>query len=521
MLEDNLFRARLLRAAGISGLIAATVAVVVIGSVAGVGIARTVPTELPVSTALNRFTQQQLEWGSCESDLLDRAGAQCAQVTVPLNYAEPQGRTISVAISRIRATDPSHRRGILLSNPGGPGGRGLDLPVRLARAAPSYPWGLYDLIGMDPRGVGRSTPVHCGWPIGESFQSAGAGLGSFGESAATQADLAARCLAADNGLLPHITTRNTARDIDLVRMLLGEDRINYFGMSYGTYLGAVYTQMFPERTDRMVLDSAVDPARYGNDVMIQDQGAPLEAALDALADWIAARAEQYRLGATRSDVRAAVSGLIEQAARQPIRVGAYNVDDHWLPSVLFGYLHDSRRFDDAANALRQLMAAAAGQPAEPSADLEQTLGGLLTPTADDAIASVESSTAVVCGDVEAQRDPGWYWRNVEFSRVEQPVFGPLVNNISPCAFWPAPVEPRTDVHNATPVLIVQATGDPVAAYQEGVGLHRAMTASRLVTLQDVIVHGAFTVPSSCVSQAVETYLRDGGLPATDLACHAD
>lgn len=128
---------------------------------------------------------------------------------------------------------------------------------------------------------------------------------------------------------------------------------------------------------------------------------------------------------------------------------------------------------------------------------------------------------MVCGDVEAQRDPGWYWRNVEFSRVDQPVFGPLVNNISPCAFWPAPVEPRTDVHNATPVLIVQATGDPVAAYQEGVGLHRAMTASRLVTLQDAIVHGAFTVPSSCVSQAVETYLRDGGLPATDLACPAD
>lgn len=92
---------------------------------------------------------------------------------------------------------------------------------------------------------------------------------------------------------------------------------------------------------------------------------------------------------------------------------------------------------------------------------------------------------------------------------------------SACAFWPAPVEPRVDVHNATPVLIVQATGDPVAAYREGVGLHRTMTASRLVTLRDVIVHGAFTVPSSCVSQAVETYLRDGGLPATDLTCRAE
>ncbi|MEV4129214.1 alpha/beta hydrolase [Nocardia sp. NPDC049707] len=488
---------------------------------AGIGIARTAPKDPPVAAALDRFTQQQLEWGPCESDLLDRAGAQCANVTVPLDYAEPRGRTISVAISRVRATDPTHRRGILLSNPGGPGGRGLDLPVRLSRAAPSYPWGLYDLIGMDPRGVGRSTPVDCGWPIGDSFQSAGADLARFGESVATQADLAARCLATDNGMLPHVTTRNTARDIDLIRTLLGEDRINYFGMSYGTYLGAVFTQMFPDRTDRMVLDSAVDPARYGSDVMIQDQGAPLEEALDALADWTAARADQYRLGTTRSDVRAVVSGLIEQAARQPIRVGAYGVDDHWLPSVLFGYVQDSRHFEDAANAIRQIADAAAGQLAEPSADLEQMLSGLLTATKDDALASVESSTAVVCGDVSAPRDPAWYWRNVEASRAGQPVFGPLVNNISPCAFWPAPVEPRVEVHNATPVLILQATGDPIAAYQEGVGLHRTMTGSRLVTLQDVIVHGVFTIPSSCVSQVVDTYLRDGGLPAADLTCRAE
>ncbi|MRH87439.1 alpha/beta fold hydrolase [Nocardia sp. SYP-A9097] len=496
-------------------------AVVLIGSVAGFGIARTAPTDPPVVAALDRLVDQRLEWGSCESDLLDGVGAHCANMTVPLDYSEPQGRTISVAISRVQATDPSHRRGILLSNPGGPGGRGLDLPVRLGRAAPSYPWGLYDLIGFDPRGVGRSTPIHCGWSIGDSFQSAGADPAGFGESVSTQADLAARCLAADSGMLPHITTRNTARDIDLIRRLLGEERINYFGMSYGTYLGAVYTQMFPERTDRMVLDSAVDPARYGPDVMIQDQGPPLEEALDALADWTAARADRYRLGTTRTDVRAVVSGLIEQAARQPIRVGAYDVDEHWLPSVLFGYLHDSRRFDDAANAVRQLADAAAGQLAEPSADLEQALSGLLTATTDDAVASVESSTAVVCGDVSAPRDPAWYWRNVEASLADQPIFGPLVNNISPCAFWPEPVEPHTDVHNGTPVLIVQATGDPVAAYREGVGLHRTMTASRLVTLQDVIVHGAFTVPSSCVSQAVETYLRDGALPATDLTCHAD
>lgn len=495
----------------------AVIAAVGAGSLTGAGVSGAEP-DASEPDDPGRFTHQRLDWQPCNDDMLDQAGAQCADVTVPLNYAELRGRTITVAISRVPATDQAHRRGIMLSNPGGPGVPGLDFTLGLSLLMPSWPWNQYDLIGMDPRGIGRSTRVDCRWPFGTYRQSAGADLVGFGESIATQADLAARCQTTDSDKLPHITTRNTARDMDLIRAVLGEDRINYYGASYGTYLGAVFTQIFPERTDRIVFDSAIDPGRWTIATM-QDQGAPAEAALDAWADWTAARNSEYHLGATRSDVRAVVTELIATAARHPIRIGTHDVDNHWLPMLLLSNVIDPRYFDVLATMVRQLADAAAGVPIQPSAKLESALSYLLraTPTTefDDA------GAAVRCGDVSEPRDPSWYWRNIEASRATQPVFGPVTNNITPCAFWRPPVEPPTAVHNSVPALILQATGDPVAAYQEGVGLHRAMTASQLVTLQDVIVHGVITIPSTCVGQTVDTYLRTGALPAADPLCNAD
>ncbi|WP_405164855.1 alpha/beta hydrolase [Nocardia sp. NBC_01499] len=491
---------------------AAVVVGVVAGTIAGLGVSEAAGGDL------DRFTQQRLDWQPCHDDTLDKAGAQCADVTVPLNYAEPQGRTITVAISRVPAADQANRRGIMLSNPGGPGGLGLTFTVEISQGFPSYQWNQYDLIGMDPRGIGRSTPVHCRWPFGTYGQSAGVDLVGFGKSVATQADLAARCQAAEGDKLPYITTRNTARDMDVIRAVLGADRINYFGASYGTYLGAVFTQLFPERSDRIVLDSAVDPEQWAVGTF-RDMGAADEAALDAWADWTAARDGEYRLGATRSDVRAVVTGLIAEAARQPIRIGSYDVDEHWLPTVIFENVVSPSHFDVLAGMVRQFADAAAGAPVQPSAKLQAVLSHFLDASSTDE--ADDAGAAVRCGDVSESRDPSWYWHNIEASRVTQPVFGPLVNNISPCAFWRTPVEPPTAVHNSVPALILQATGDPLTAHQQAVGLHRVMTASRMVTLQDVIVHGVITIPSTCTKQALDAYLRDRTLPTTDLTCHAD
>lgn len=494
-----------------------TVVAAVVGALAGGGISGSIPAAAETDD-LSRFMQQRLAWQPCHDELLDKAGAQCADVMVPLNYAEPQGRTITVAISRVPAADPTQRRGIMLSNPGGPGGLGLGFTVDMSQGFPAYPWDRYDLIGMDPRGIGRSTPVNCRWPVGSYGQSAGVDLDGFTESVATQSDLAARCEAAAGDLLPYITTRNTARDMDVIRGALGEDRINYFGASYGTYLGAVFTQMFPERADRIVLDSAVDPDRWAIGTFA-DMGAADEAALDAWAEWTAARDGEYHLGTTRSDVRAVVADLIARAAREPIRVGDYTVDEHWLPIVVFDNVVDPHHFDVLAAMVRPLADAAAGTPVQPDANLETELSHLLNATLTDE--SDDAGAAVRCGDVAEPRDPAWYWRNIEASRPTQPVFGPFANNISPCAFWTPPLEPPTAVHNSVPALILQATGDPLTAYPQGVGLHRALTGSRLVTLQDVIVHGVVTIESTCVQRAVDAYLRDGTLPAADITCRAD
>ncbi|MGA6162983.1 alpha/beta hydrolase [Amycolatopsis magusensis] len=476
------------------------------------------PAPASASGGLERFHHQRVDWKACDHKALDEAGAQCADVRVPLNYAEPRGRTITVAISRLTATDPGQRRGIMLSNPGGPGGPGLDLMLGVRQAMTPEVTARYDLIGMDPRGIGRSAPVDCGWPVGTMLRSAGVDRPAFDRAAKFAAGLARQCAETEGADLRHISTRNTARDMDVVRGALGESKISYFGWSYGTYLGAVYTEMFPKRSDRIVLDSAVDPRRYARQ-MLRDLGEPNEAALDDWAQWAAARDGEYHLGKTAKEVRALTEGLVRKAARKPIRLGEYQVDQHVLPVLLFVPLADARRDADVASTVRQLADAADGKPVRPSPALEADLRFVFKP---EAATQNSGQAAVICGDQAMPRDPESYWRDIQRSRAEEPVFGAFAHNILPCAFWGPPAERPTEVHNPVPALIVQATGDTRTPYASGVGLHQVMTGSKLVTLQDVRVHAVFgNFPNTCAQNAVNTYFRDGTLPATDTTCRAD
>ncbi|WP_433235941.1 alpha/beta fold hydrolase [Streptosporangium sp. CA-135522] len=479
------------------------------GGLAGTGVAGAEATP-------SRFYEQDVEWTACGDAMLDQAGAQCAEVTVPLDYSKPQGRTIKVAISRLKAADTEHRRGIMLSNPGGPGGAGLHFMLYIKGAMTPEVSSRYDLIGMDPRGVGRSAAIDCAWPIGHMLWSAGLNRADFRDAVRTQADLARRCAREEGDRISHITTRNTARDMDVIRATLGERKVSYFGMSYGTYLGAVFTQMFPHRSDRIVLDSAIDPDAYMAGSI--RNSAPLnEAALDEWATWTATRDAEYHLGATGRQVRARVEGLIRQAATTPIRIGEHHLDERFLPMTLFTLLPDARYNAHLAARVRQIADAAEGKPVQPSKDLDDELRFTLTGRPRD----LSGQAAVICGDAAVPRDPEAYWRDIQRSRADQPVFGPYANNITACAFWAPPREPRTIVRNDVPALIVQATRDTRTVYQEGVNLNRAMSASRLVTLQDVRMHGIFgRLPNACVQNAVNTYFRDGTLPAANLTCYA-
>lgn len=314
-----------------------------------------------------------LAWHTCSTGpddadgaALDAAGAQCAEVAVPLDYSRPRGRTITIALSRLAATDPAHRRGALIPNPGGPGDPALTLGVELAQAAPALA-AHYDLIGMDPRFVGRSTPLSCQWDTGLSMRGAGPTRQTFAETTVRARGLAAGCVRGNEDLLPYASTRNAARDMDQVRAALGEPTLSYLGWSAGSYLGAVYTQLFPGRVDRFVLDSAVDPDTYGPGVT-RAMGAPTEAALRNWAGWAATRDATYHLGATREAVLATVDRVRRASEARPLRVGEFAVDSQLLPELLFLPIRFDTDADYAGIAadVRVLADAADGRPVTPS-----------------------------------------------------------------------------------------------------------------------------------------------------------
>ncbi|PWW63325.1 alpha/beta hydrolase [Actinokineospora spheciospongiae] len=442
---------------------------------------------------------------------LDEAGAQCGRVRVPVDYRQPRGRSIDIALARVRATDPARRRGVLVVNPGGPGVPGME-QVLLAGAVPEVA-ARYDFVGVDPRFVGRSAPLRCDWDTDTFLRSAGPDRRTFTESADLARRLAAGC-ATDRDLLPFASTRNTARDLDLVRQALGEERISYLGVSYGTYLGAVYLQLFGAHADRFVLDSAVDPTVYGPGLL--RRSAPAITA--ALRNW-AGSAAARELGADTDAVLATVNRVDQAATRRPLRVGQYSVDGHVLPYLLLAGLYDDspEAQADLTATVRTLDAAARGVDVTPPPALDRTLAGVLTGAGP---ATDRAGTPILCADRAVSRDPATYFRDIQAHRADEPLFGPLTRNTTPCAFWPVrPVEPPTTINTGAPVLVVGADGDPVTPHAGQLALHRALPGSRLVTLRGAFRHGVYLAAgNTCVDTAVRDHLLGGALPATDLTC---
>ncbi|GCB48998.1 hypothetical protein SNL152K_6328 [Streptomyces sp. NL15-2K] len=486
--------------------------------------AAALPAAATEPVGLGRYYAQRIDWHDCAlgpddttGRKLDAAGARCADLTVPLDYTDPGGRTITVALSRLPATDPAHRVGPLLLNDGGPGGPSLGMPLTVG-AAMGKVARKYDLIGMDPRFVGRSTPLDCGWDIGQPVFSAGHDRASFKRSVALQRDLAERCRRTNGDVLPYVTTRNTARDMDVVRAALGAKRISYLGYSYGSYLGEVYTQMFPGRTDRVVLDGVIDPGRYSPTLLAGTEPAN-ERSLRAWAAWTAARDAWYGLGDTAGAVLATVDRIQRAAAEEPLRVGDFRVDEHFVPVVFFAGLAsdlDERRAR-LATTTQVLARAADRDPAvRPGPELAELLE-FMTTKAGSQVGSVQ--TAIICGDVAERRGIDSYWRAVQASRVAYPLAGPLANNISACEFWDRPAEAPTVLDNDVPALLVSATGDPRTIHAGAVRIRDQWSRSRLITLPGAIQHGVYgEYGNACADRQVNVYLDTGKLPSRDLTC---
>ncbi|CAM5736803.1 hypothetical protein SALBM311S_08912 [Streptomyces alboniger] len=264
------------------------------------------------ATAAAKAAKTGVDWQDCPADWGLEKPIQCGYVTVPLDYAKPYGKQIKLAVDRIGNTGTKkERQGALIYNPGGPGGSGLRFPRRVTTKAPV--WAntakAYDFVGFDPRGVGHSAPISCVDP--QEFVKAPK-LDPVPDSEAdkrTQRKLAREyaegCYERSGEMLPHMTTPNTARDLDVIRAALGEKKLNYLGVSYGTYLGAVYGTLFPGHVRRMVVDSVVNPSRdkiwYEANL---DQDVAFEGRWKDWEDWVAANDATFHLGDTRAEVQA-------------------------------------------------------------------------------------------------------------------------------------------------------------------------------------------------------------------------
>jgi pimeloyl-ACP methyl ester carboxylesterase len=519
---------------------AGLVAVLGAGLVAGVAPAAAARDEIA------GFTDQHLEWRPCPerppldpSEELDGDGividpwqgqwaqAECATVVVPLNYRKPGDGSLSIGISRIKAGDPALRRGVVLLNPGGPGGGGLSMPLQtrgsqLARH--------FDVIGFDPRGVGRSSALKCERipdTRPRTSRPTDAEFAAFTEYARAHEDA---CRRAGGGIRPFINTANTARDMDVIRTVLGEKKINYVGYSYGTYLGAVYGSLFPQRLDLSVLDSSVHP-----DWLWREQGKQQSVAarfnVEQWAAWVAQRDSTYHLGRTRSEVLATTEALAARLATRSVpftRERPENWPVYWPRSfdrtVLDRFLAMATQprsvWDVTAEVVAEVRRAAA-EGTEVSADASTAVGLFH----EQGIVKVDDGVydTVTC-EADWPTDLTTYYQDMRTFREHYPyvdgngsgVIGAAPDNCTFRSFTPPEKLVPLKRAGYPTGLVIQADGDPATQYDGGPAM-AAKLGNQLISVRDSGVHGHYGT-NRCVTEKVDNYLINRVLPPSRSEC---
>ncbi|SHN24335.1 alpha/beta hydrolase [Actinacidiphila paucisporea] len=464
-----------------------------------------------------------IQWAACPAGWGLAAPIQCGWVTVPVDYRKPYGATIKLAVDRAASTGTAQeRQGALVYNPGGPGGSGLRFPVRSITAAPLWTKTAkaYDFIGFDPRGVGHSAPISCEDPTAYVSAPKADPVPDTDADKQAQRKLAAEyaqgCLERTGAaMLSQMTTPNTARDLDVIRAALREDRLNYLGVSYGTYLGSVYATLFPTHVRRMIIDSVVDPSRdqvwYQNnldqDVAFQGRWADWEA-------WVAKYDSVYHLGSTVAEVQARWVALRAAAKAHPIGgvVG---------PNELLNFFTNAPYYDST-------WATVAGVWSRYAAGDTQAMLDAAAPDLSDTAGNTKAEngtavyTAVECTD--AKWPTSWHKWDRDNTRLN--VDHPLLTwsnawmNL-PCATWPVHQQTPVDVrsHHGLPgVLIVQSTNDAATPYPGALETHRRLAGSRLITEQGAGSHGVTNLVNPCINSRVDDYLLNGTLDGHDVVC---
>lgn len=464
---------------------------------------------------LARFYGQQLSWSACGDN-------QCAELSVPVDYASPDGETLQLALLRVPARNSDQRLGSLVVNPGGPGASGTEYASYADQIVGSEVRRRFDVVGFDPRGVGRSRPVDC---LTDAQLDEFLGGDPTPDTPAEQKQfvagstaLAAGCQANSPTMLPHVSTLDAVQDMDVLREALGEQTLNFLGKSYGTYLGTVYAEQFPATVGRFVLDGVLPPdltseqlgegqaagfelatRAYVEDCVTRS-GCPVGSSVEEGMEWIRAFLKQVDAQPLTVSNDARVTQLTEGWASMGIGLALY---DQGLWSTLTRALEDAVGGD--GNGLMTL----ANLYAERSSNGRYT-GNLM-----------EAIYAVNCSDRPDTADLSQVEANAEAFRAEAPTWGTfLAWGSVVCGVWPVPAEPgpRTiAAEGANTIVLVGTTRDPATPYEWARQLHDQLADAVLITY-DGDGHTAYTRSNACVDKPIDEFFLTGTVPKDGLRC---
>ncbi|WP_189916137.1 alpha/beta hydrolase [Kitasatospora xanthocidica] len=483
--------------------------------------------------ALKPFYGQQIAWAACPADpkaakiKIDTSELQCGKLHVPLDYANPATDAIDLALIKYPAAKPSQRVGSLMVNPGGPGGSGIEMVEYGAKDFIGTLHNRFDVIGFDPRGTGQSAPIVCyDDKQHDAAEQEDEPLDPAERKAAhvkQSTDHAAACQARSGRLLPFVGTRNTARDLDVLRAVVGDKKLNYLGISYGTYLGALYAEEFPKNTGRLVLDGAVDPAQDTLDHGV-DQQVGFEKSFERFAaDCVENHAAECPLGKDKATAAKKAADFLDGLHDNPLTAKdgrKLGRDLAWTGTIQMLYGDEKSSWQYLRVGLGMAM--------------QMKRADLLLAFADDYNGRdenghyspmEEANGAIGCADAARPAPtPEHAKAAVDRLLAEAPLLsrGVTVDDYSEpgCAYWPFKTQEKPHpirAEGSAPILVVGSTGDPATPYASAESLAKGFANATLLTRVGE-GHGAFGKGNTCIDRALEDYLTEGTMPATGTRC---
>lgn len=475
----------------------------------------------PAPEGLEEFYNQDIEWGACEDS--GTINSECTTITVPLDYDNPDGETIEIAVLKAKATEEA--KGSLFVNPGGPGASGQDVAATASFYFTEELRANYDIIGFDPRGVGDSAPVDClpddelGIMLDKSYEDTDEGEA---EAIADTKDIVAACEETSGELLEFVSTIDAAKDMDVMRAALGEAKLDYFGFSYGTHLGGQYADLFPENVGHMVLDGAVDPAISSLD-QSYFQAVGFEQALDAYIEYCLAEEDCPLEGDSPEEAKAYLQELITSTADEPIETA---IEDRVVnPGIFYTGIATTLYAEETWPYLTQALDMVVNQD---DGTLILTFNDLMIgrDTYSGAFSdnSLEARWAINCIDYPADIDEEAIAESDARLHEDAPTFAPYFEGGDTfCGEWPYTADEVPGpfiAEGSNDILVIGTDGDPATPYQSSVNLAEQLDNGVLLTWEGE-GHTAYGTAGPCIEDAVDNYFINDEVPEDGLTCPAE